>query len=197
MMLTPLMLWQLPTQYLPLLLGYYLVLHFGLFGLLTFVGLRLLRIPFPRIPDGRGLAFAAATFIAVTYTLVVTGLAVDRYIFNLLPDASRLPLVPVMCIGTLIYFIADEWAGRYHRAARGAYPVLKICFLISLIIALALNPSRLFFLALIVPAILVLFICYGLMSRWCFRQTHHPLIAGIALALTFGWFMAAFFPLVR
>lgn len=197
MVLTPLILWQLPTQYLPLLLGDYLVLHFGLYGLLTILSLRLLKISYPRIAQGRRLAFVIATTVAVTYTLVVVGVAVDRYIFNLLPDLSRLPLVPVMCAGTLVYFIADEWASRHRHAARGAYLVLKICFLVSLVIALALNPSRLFFLALIVPAILVLFIAYGLMSRWCYRQTGHPLIAGIALALTFGWFMAAFFPLVR
>jgi len=197
MALTPLILWQLPTQFLPLLLGDYLLMHFALYGLLTIAALFWLKIDYPRIPDGRTIALTAAVVLTCFYTLVIVGFLVDRYIFNLLPDNSRLPLIPVMCAGTLIYFIADEWASRHQEAARGAYFIFKACFLFSLVLALALNPSRLFFLALIVPAILVLFVCYGLMSRWCFRQTGHPLIAGVALAITFGWFMAAFFPLVR
>jgi hypothetical protein len=42
-LLTPLLLWTLPGQFLPILLGDYLLLHFALYGLLTLGGLRLLR----------------------------------------------------------------------------------------------------------------------------------------------------------
>ena len=35
-LLTPLLLWPLPSDFLPILLGDYLVLHFALYGLLTF-----------------------------------------------------------------------------------------------------------------------------------------------------------------
>jgi hypothetical protein len=74
--------------------------------------------------------------------------------------------------------------------------VSKLCFLLSLVLAIALNPHRLFFLAMIVPAILLLFIVYGLFSRWVYRQTGHPAVAATANALAFGCFIGVTFPLV-
>ena len=66
----------------------------------------------------------------------------------------------------------------------------------SLVLAIALNPERLFFLAIIVPAILLLFVMVGLFSRWAFRRTGHPAVAAVANALAFGCFIAVTFPLV-
>ena len=79
---------------------------------------------------------------------------------------------------------------------RGAYAATKVCFLVSLLIAVALNPQKLFFLVIIVPAILVLFLIYGLFSGWIYRRTNHPLAGALANALVFAWFIAVTFPLV-
>ena len=63
-------------------------------------------------------------------------------------------------------------------------------------IAIALNPEHLFFLVIIVPAILLLFVIYGLFSRWAHTATLNPAVAALSNALVFAWFMALTFPLV-
>jgi dienelactone hydrolase len=195
-LLTPLLLWKLPSSFLPILLGDYLVLHFGLYGLLTFAGLALARRPLPHLAGGHALALSLAMLLATAYALFAVGLPVDRYVFNVHPEPGRLPVILAMCAGTLPYFLADEWLARGAGAARGASFVSKLCFLLSLLLAIALNPQRLFFLAIIVPAILLLFIVYGLFNRWAERRTGHPAPAAVANALAFGCFIAVTFPLV-
>ena len=192
-LLTPLLLWKLPGEFLPILLGDYLLLHFALYGLLTLAGLRLLREPLPRVAWP---ALAVAALAASAYALLAMGLPLDRYIFNMQPVEPRLPLIAAMCAGTLPWFLADEWMSRAPRAAPGTYLASKCGFLISLVLAIALNPARLFFLAIIVPAILLLFLVYGLFSRWTFARSAHPAVAAIANALAFAWFVAVVFPLV-
>ena len=194
--LTPLLLWKLPTHVLPLLLGDYLVLHFALYGALTAAGLWLAGHRPPRWTPGRGLALAVAMVLVSAYAVLAVGLPVDRYIFNVQPEAVRLPLLLAMCAGTLPWFLADEWLTRDGHAARGAYLASKAAFLLSLVAAIALNPQRLFFLAIIVPAVLVLFVVYGLFSRWAEKSTGHPGVAAVANALAFGCFIAVTFPLV-
>ncbi len=79
---------------------------------------------------------------------------------------------------------------------RGAYAFTKACFLLSLVLAIALDLRRLFFLVILVPAILLLFGIYGLFSEWVRRRTGHPLPAAIAHALVFAWFIGMTFPVV-
>lgn len=191
--LTPLLLWKLPTDFLPLLLGDYLALHFVLYGLLTLAGLVWAG---RRLPPANAVGLALAIVLASVWALLSIGLPVDRYVFNVRPEAVRLPLIAVLCASALPYFLADEWFTRSTGAAPGAYIVTKLCFLLSLVGAIALNPERLFFLAIIVPAILLLFIVYGLFSRWVGRASGHPAVAAVANALAFGTFIAVTFPLV-
>jgi len=195
-LITPLLLWPLPSAFLPLLLGDYLVLHFALYGVLTMAGLLWVGRPWPALAPGRGAALIAAVLLAAAWAVFAVGLPVDRHVFNVWPEAVRWPLIVALCAGTLPYFLADEWLTRGPGAARGAYLASKCGFLLSLVVAIALNPSRLFFLAIIVPAILMLFVIYGLFSRWIFRRTGHPAVAAVANALAFGCFIAVTFPLV-
>jgi hypothetical protein len=171
------------------------VLHFALYGLLTLSLMRLSGLRLPPLPRGRGLALGAALLAASAYALLAVGLPIDRYLFNLQPTLPRLPLIAAMLAGTLPYFLADEASTRDDRAARGAYGVAKLCFLLSLVLAIALNPPRLFFLAILVPALLLLFVVYGLLGLWLGRRTRHPLVPAAALALAFAWFIAVVFPL--
>jgi dienelactone hydrolase len=191
--LTPLLLWKLPTDFLPLLLGDYLALHFVLYGALTLAGLAWAG---RRLPRANAVALAGAIVLASAWALLSIGVPVDRYVFNVRPEAVRLPLIAVMFASALPYFLADEWFTRGAGAAPGAYLVTKLCFLLSLVGAIALNPQRLFFLAIIVPAILLLFVVYGLFSRWVGRASGHPAVAAVANALAFGAFIAVTFPLV-
>jgi dienelactone hydrolase len=194
---TPLVLWKLPSDLLPILLGDYLVLHFALYGLLTLAIGRMLGRGLPTLRAGALPALLVAVLAVTGWALLAIGVPLDRYMFNLQPEAGRLPIIAVLCAGTLPYFLADEWLTRGPAAARGAYFASKLAFLLSLVLAIALNPWRLFFLAIIVPAILVLFVVYGLFSRWTYRGTGHPAVAAVANALAFGWFIAVVFPLVR
>jgi dienelactone hydrolase len=196
---TPLLLWKLPSDFLPILLGDYLVLHFGLYGLLTlalmgWAGQRPWRLSWPARARAQVLALTLAGTAA--YALLAVGLPIDRYVFNLQPQAERWPIVLALWAGTLPYFVADEWLTRAPTAAPAAYFCSKLAFLASLVLAIALNPERLFFLAIIVPAILLLFVAYGLFSRWVGRRTGQPMVAAVANALAFGAFIAITFPRV-
>lgn len=60
----------------------------------------------------------------------------------------------------------------------------------------ALNLSELFFLIIIVPAILVFFLLDGLLGGWVYRRTWHPLVGALAIGLLFAWAIAFTFPVV-
>jgi pimeloyl-ACP methyl ester carboxylesterase len=197
--LTPVILRFVPTDLLPLLLGDYLVTHFALHGLLTWAMLHLLREPKPTddlapLVDNGALALAALAVLL--YAVLVVGLAVDRHVTVFLPIPERLPLVVAMLVGTLPYFLADEWLTRGRQAAKGGYAFTKLAFLLSLALAIALDFERLFFLVMIVPVILAFFTVYGLLSAWAYRRTGHPFAAGIANAVAFAIAIAVTFPLV-
>jgi dienelactone hydrolase len=195
-LLTPLLLWPLPARLLPILLADYLLAHFALYGLLTWLLLRRAGGgTLPALPSGRGAALAMALLVACAYALPAFGWPIDRWLFNLWPTAQRLPLIALLLAGTLPYFVADQLATRDGRAPRGAHVAAKAAFVLSLLLAIALNPPRLFFLAILVPALLLLFVVYGLLGLWLGRRTRHPLVPAAALALAFAWFIAVVFPL--
>ena len=197
---TPLALWPLPTDFLPLLVGDYLAAHFGLYGLLSALALwyvggrREIAAPKPKLPWGR-LAIAAAAVAA--YAILAVGLPIDSFFISFWPIAERLPLIAALFAGTLPFFLADEWLTRGPDHARGAYPATKALFLISLMAAAALDIEQLFFLFIIVPVMVLFFVVFGLFSRWSYKATGHPAVAGVANALIFAWAIAVTFPMVQ
>lgn len=196
--LTPLMLWKVPTDFLSILLGDYLTLHFLLYGALTAAALLYLRRSAGRTTTASmswKAIFIAAGAIAA-YDIIAFGFPIDTYVFSFLPVPQRIPLIAAIACGTLPYFIADEWLTRGRDSHRGAYALTKFCFLLSLAIAVALNPMKLFFLVIIVPAILLLFLAFGLISRWSYAATHHPLPGALANAAVFAWAIAVTFPMI-
>lgn len=199
-LLTPLLLWPVPSDFLPILLGDYLALHFALYGFISLLGLWLIRRRAGPMPASGGQVlwrgFAVAAFATTLYFTFAIAIPTDRFVTTLLPGAERLPLVLALSLGTLSYFIVDEWLTRGASAARGAYPATKALFLLSLLFAVLLNLNELFFLIIIVPAILVFFLVYGLLSGWAYRRTNHPLVGAIANALAFASATAVTFPVV-
>ena len=196
MIATPLLLRVLPTHFLPVLVGDYLAAHFLAYGLITAACLRWLaprhaRGHLPRLP---ALAFAALAVIA--YGAIGLGWAIDTHITSFVATPSRLPLIAAMLAGTLAYFLADEWLTRGPGAARGAYFVSKLAFLVSLGIAVGLDFERLFFLLIIVPVIVFVLLIYGLFSTWSYRRTGSPLVAGTGSAVAFAWAIGVTFPLL-
>jgi hypothetical protein len=192
--LTPLILWKVPTDFLPSLLGDYLTVHYAVYGLITAAGLWLARRERPRLTVSWP-ALAVATVALALYFIAAIGLPIDRYVTSFVPTAGRALLMPAMFAGTAIYFIADEWLVR-GGAVWGGAVASRLCFLLSLAFAIALNPPRLFFLIIIVPVILVFLTVYGLFSAWAYRRTGHPLPGALANALAFAWAIGVTFPLV-
>jgi hypothetical protein len=193
--LTPLILWKLPTDFLPILLGDYLTLHFLLYGALTTTALlHFRRWSLQPVVEWRRIAIAALA--VATYSIIAFGLPIDAYLFSFLPIRERIPLIAAIACGTLPYFVADEWLTRGSHARQGAYALTKFCFLLSLAIAVTLNPAKLFFLVIIVPAILLLFLAFGLVSRWTYAATRHPLPGALANAMMFAWAIAVTFPMI-
>ncbi len=204
--LTPPILRFIPSDYLPILLGDYLALHFGVYGLLTLAGLRLASLSQGAVaaPAGGYVApgrvlwpgLAIGTVAASAYLTLAVALPLDHYVTAFLPGAGRIGLVLGILPGTLAYFAADAWLTQGQGSPRLAPLLTKALFLLSLLGAVALNLSQLFFLIIIVPAILVFFLLYGLVGGWIYHRTRHPLVGALAIGLAFAWSIAVTFPVV-
>ncbi|MEJ2539017.1 MAG: alpha/beta hydrolase [Gemmatimonadota bacterium] len=202
-LLTPLLLRVVPTGFLPVVVGDYVAVHFFTYGLLSGVllwwtgGRPALGSLLDAVPGGgRSLGtILAGAGLMVAFFLVAVAWPLDRFFTAFIPVAERWPLLLAVLAGTLPYFVVDEWLTRGPRARRGAYPFTKLLFLLSLGLAVALDFQDLFFLVLIIPLILVFFGIHGLLSRWAYRATGSPLVAGLGNAVAFAWALAVTFPL--
>jgi hypothetical protein len=196
-LLTPVLLRFVPTNFLPVIVGDYLAVHFAAYGALTALCIAFVQRgrsrPVSQVSRGR---LAAGTLALMLFGLVALVWPVHSFVTAFVPAGHRLPLFAATLAGTLIYFLADEWLTRGEGAARGAFLASKLAFLVSLGLAVALDFQRLFFLLIIVPVIVLFFLVYGLFSAWAFRRSGHPFMAGIANAFAFAWAIAATFPLV-
>jgi len=194
-LLTPLLLWPVPTDFLAIAIGDYIALHFGLYGLLTLIGLWRAGA-LPRLGDASVRALVTAVALVVVFETLALSLPTDHFVASYLPPPHRLATVAALLVGTLLWCVADEWLTRGPAAPGAAYALTKALFLVSLMIAVALNLSELFFLVIIIPAMLVLFLVYGLFSGWIYRRTGQPLVAAVSNALAFAGAIAVSFPLI-
>ncbi|TVQ86683.1 MAG: alpha/beta fold hydrolase [Chromatiaceae bacterium] len=193
-LLTPLLLRPLPTDFLGIIIGDYLALHFALYGALTWAGLWLLGQR-PRLTDTRWWALVLGILLVGAFTTLALLLPADRFIASFLPGPQRLLTVLVLFAGSLLWTSADEWLTRGPRPPRLGYPLTKLLFLASLLLAVVLDLNQLFFLVIIIPAILLLFLLFGLFSRWLYRRSGHPGLAAVTNAYAFAVAVAVSFPL--
>jgi hypothetical protein len=142
-------------------------------------------------------AFIVALLAVLGYETLTIAWPTQTFIASYIPGADRIGLTLILLVGTLAWFAADEWVVRGPGARRGAYAFTKLMFLISLGLAIALNLDELFFLVIIIPAILILFIVYGLFSGWIYRATGHPMIAAVTNAIALAAAIAVSFPCAR
>jgi dienelactone hydrolase len=200
MVVTPLVLRGVRTDFMPVLLAGYLLLHFALYGAITLALTAWTTRGQSRLPDALPRSSVPALVLAAVattgYVLLAVGVPLDRYVFNVQPAPGRWPYVALMLAGTALYFVADERVVRADGVPRFAYAVTKACFLVSLAVATALDLAELFFLVIIVPAILLLFVVYGLFSGWAWRRARHWAVPALANAIAFAWFVAVTFPRV-
>ena len=193
---TPLLLVAFPADFLGVLVGGYLAVHFGLYGLITAGFCLWLR---RRRPAGRGgkrrpVAAGLAALAATLYAAGAIGLTMDHYVTSFAVTSPRLPLLALMLGGTLAYFLADEWLTRGPHVPRGAHWLTRLCFLLSLGLAVALSLEELFFLLIIAVVIIPYFLLYGLIGGWVYRATGDPLVSALPSAVAFGWTLAVVFP---
>jgi len=195
---TPLSLWWFPADFLGVLVGGYLAVHFLVYGLVTagcLVWVRRADGPPVRGETNRP-KLVVATLLATAYIAGVIALLLDTYVTSFAITPPRVPLVFLMLAGTLAYFLADEWLTRGAETARGGHLFTRFCFLVSLGIAVALSFEDLFFLLIIAAVIVLYFLVYGFFARWIYRATGHPAASGIATAVAFAWALAAVFPML-
>ncbi|MEO1201812.1 MAG: alpha/beta fold hydrolase [Pseudomonadota bacterium] len=193
---TPVFLWWFPADFFGVLVGGYLAVHFLVYGLIGAACLWWLK--------GRGSDDAAnqidktklviASIAATLYTAGVFALILDSYVTSFAITPPRLPLVALMLAGTLSYFLADEWITHGATTARGGHLFTRVCFLVSLSIAVALSFEDLFFLLIIAAVIVIYFLVYGYFSKWIYAATGHPAVGAIANAVAFAWALTAVFP---
>jgi hypothetical protein len=195
-LLTPLLLWKAPIDFMPILLGDYLVIHMGLYGLLTAAALRIGRDAPVSFLSGplTSLLFCSAV-VAAYYTLIL-GAPLDAYVTSFAPTPLRVLLMAPTFAGCAAYFLADEWMTRGPGAARGGYAFSKFCFVVSLGIAVALNPRRLFFLIIIAIVVVILLTVYGLVGRWIYARTRDPRPGALGAAFGLAWAIVVCFPIV-
>jgi hypothetical protein len=134
--------------------------------------------------------------LLITFEFCGVVLPINHYFTSFVPGPERYFLVLAMVIGTLSFFLSDEWLTRGTGSAPYAYLASKSAFLVSLALAVGLDFKRLFFLLIIVPAIIVFFLMFGLFSAWAYRRTGHPWVAALANALAFAWALGVTFPLL-
>ncbi|MDJ0779231.1 MAG: alpha/beta fold hydrolase [Gammaproteobacteria bacterium] len=195
---TPLLLWWFPADFLGVLVGGYLAIHFLVYGLLTAAclywigrsetGTPVTASSYPRL--------AVASLLATLYVAGLIALVLDTYVTSFAITPPRVPLLFLMLVGTLCYFVADEWLTHGAKTARGGHLFTRICFLVSLGLAVALSFEDLFFLLIIAGVIVIYFLVYGLFSKWIYLATGHPAVGALANAVAFAWALAAVFPML-
>jgi hypothetical protein len=204
-LVTPMALAGFPADFMGTLVGGYLAVHFGLYGLLTALLCWWIwrrrprqgaRAAGPHRSRRRWMAALLATALATGYAAGVLGFALDRYVTSFAVTAPRLPLLFAMGAGTFAYFLADEWLTRGPYLPRGAHLLTRLCFLLSLGIAVALSFEDLFFLLIIAAVIVPYFVLYGLLGGWVYRATGDPLVSAVPSAVAFGWTLTVVFPLL-
>lgn len=195
---TPLLLWWFPADFMGVLVGGYLAIHFLVYGLVTAACLWWFGRPGTneRQSKTRLPQLLLAILLASIYVAGLMALVLDTHVTSFAITAPRLPLVFLMLAGTLSYFLADEWLNRGVGSARFGHLFSRFCFLLSLLIAVALSFEDLFFLLIIAAVIVIYFLVYGLFSRWIYKATGHPAVGAIANAVAFAWALAAVFPML-
>lgn len=195
---TPIILRPLPTHFLPVLVGDYLACHFAVYGILTMLCLWWQGHGWPsrsELAQAAGKLALATILLLGIYAIIVVW-PINSEFTHFLPTPARAPVIAAMAAGTLLFFTADEWLTRGQDHARGAYVATKVAFILSLMIAVALDFERLFFLLIIVPVIVLFFLFFGIVSGWVYARTHNPLVAGLANAIAIAWAIGVVFPMV-
>jgi dienelactone hydrolase len=190
-LIVPPILWPAELAVLPVLVADYLAMHLALMGFLAlwWLGWR---------GALRGLVTARALLAGVVLAVVLIagfGGVLDRYVASFWPHPGRAAIIAALALGAVAWMVADAVLTEGGRAGWGRMLAVRLGFLASLGLAVALNPGRLLFLVIIMPVIALFFLLFGLISGWVGRRTGAPLAGGLALGLMLAWSLGVTFPL--
>ena len=152
----------------------------------------------PLSPRGRGSAsriLLSAAILAALY-LILFGLPLDLFVTSFRPTGLRWAIVPVEIAAVALAFTAEERLARGIGAPRFAYTLIKLAFVVSLLGAVALNLSKLFFLLIVAPVVVVLFVFFGFLNRAAFARTRAGAVGALGAAVALGYAIAVTFPMV-
>lgn len=173
------------SNFLPVLVADYLMVHLALFGLMHVAILGGARGPWQG-----GRAAVALTL----WGILVFGLALDRYAASFWPSAARLPIIVALALGTIPFMIADSLVTQAGRGAVWRRVFARIAVFASLILAAVIDPDQLTFVVIVLPVFMLFYVVHGLMGRWVARQSG-ALAAGLGLGLCLAWALGVSFPL--
>lgn len=194
--LTPLLLAPFDTRFLPVLVADYLALHFAVYGALV-LGLLAL---WGQLGGARGGQVARGALVAAAvagYGLFVFGAAMDRYVTSFFPHPGRAAIIAAMAAGAVPYMLSEALLAERGGAPFWRGLVARGAFLLSLGLAVALDPERLFFLLIILPVVLLFFVLFGAMGGWVARASGRAGAAGVGLGLFLAWALGVVFPLFQ
>ncbi|MCX7300710.1 MAG: alpha/beta hydrolase [Rhodobacterales bacterium] len=186
---TPLVLWPIPTHFLPVLVADYLAVHFALYGTLALVLVaraRALRIDLTSVL----LALPVAAF-----GIALFGGLLDRYVASFFPTPERFLIIGAVAVGAVPFMLSDAFLTEGGRAPLWRTLMTRTAALASLGLAVVLDPEDLFFLVMILPIILLFFLLFGTAGGWLGRATWRPAAAGLGLGVFLAWALGVTFPL--
>ncbi|MCX6551810.1 MAG: alpha/beta fold hydrolase [Acidobacteria bacterium] len=184
-----------PAGWLPLMTADYLV------GFFLTAGLALLAataLQYGRFAVGSltpGLAWRTA--LLALYALIGFGVTAQFTWLDFQLVGDRQWLVLLLFPVWVVYFLGDElWHGELTGQRRlWAYLGAKL-LTVGVLLGSAFVGGAPFFLLLLAPALVPLFLLHAFYSYWLNRFSGSPLPAAIINAMVFAWAMAAVFPLV-
>ena len=186
--LTPFVLRLVPTDFLPVLVADYVAVHLAFYGILVLGGLAV-EGDTPKLRGWRaGLGVAA-------FGILIVGAVLDRYVANFILSGTRWWIFLALLPGAVLAMLADATLIQAGQAAPWRRIAARAGLLLSLGIAVLLDPERLFFLILVLPVILLFFLTFGLIGGWVGRRTGSAFAMGIGLGIILAWALAASFPL--
>lgn len=184
-LVTPFVVVPLDPGFLPVLVADYLGAHLFLFGALQLALLRFWRVPL-------GQVFFLPAFGLLLIWCAVFGFALDRYAANFWPTPERLWIIALLALGAVPYMVAD--AVLTAGSGLGKRLLIRLSFLASLGIAVALDFESLFFIIMIAPVLVLFYLVFGTMGRDTAAKAG-PVTAGLALGVVLAWALGVSFPL--